>query len=272
MITLTDVSKTYEHSDVAAVRHVTLTVESESVLVLLGESGSGKTTTLKMINRLIEPSSGSITVAGEDVQALDPIDLRRRIGYAFQGIGLFPHMSVAANVAVVPQLLGWSRAEIDTRVEELLAKVGLSGDLRDRYPKELSGGQQQRVGVARALAGRSKVLLMDEPFGALDPITRDELQTELKMLQRSLGLTIVLVTHDITEALVLADRIAVMKDGVVLGHDAPGALLSNPPHEYIAALMGMPKRQAAKVAELAEQPTAGSSPATHSTAGSAFDE
>jgi osmoprotectant transport system ATP-binding protein len=253
VIAFDDVSKQYGESAVAAVRNLSLEVEPESLLVLLGESGSGKTTTLKMINRLVEPTSGTITLEGQDIRALDPISLRRRIGYAFQGIGLFPHMDVAQNVATVPRLLGWGRAETERRVDELLELVGLPPErYRRRYPRELSGGQQQRVGVARALAARSKVLLMDEPFGALDPITRDELQTELKTLQRRLGLTVVLVTHDMTEALLLADRIAVMKDGLVLGHDTPERLLSTPPHPYVAELMAMPKRQAERVATLAQ--------------------
>jgi osmoprotectant transport system ATP-binding protein len=254
MITLENISKSYPHSAAPAVANVDLVVEPNSILVLLGESGSGKTTTLKLINRLIEPTSGRITIDGEDARAIDPIVLRRRIGYAFQGIGLFPHMTVGENIAVVPRLLRWSQRDIDARVNELLELVGLPPDeYRDRSPRALSGGQRQRIGVARALAARTKVLLMDEPFGALDPITRDELQAELKRLQQSLGLTVVLVTHDITEALLLADRIAVMKDGQVLGHDTPAALLAAPPHEYVRRLMDMPKRQAARVAQLGAQ-------------------
>lgn len=251
MITLEHVSKSYPNAATAAVADVSLHVEPESMLVLLGESGCGKTTTLKLINRLIEPTAGRITLAGQDILAVDPIALRRRIGYAFQGVGLFPHMTVADNVAVVPRLLRWATREVDARVDELLELVGLPpGQYRERYPRALSGGQRQRVGVARALAARANVLLMDEPFGALDPITRDELQSELKRLQQSLGLTVVLVTHDITEALLLADRIAVMKDGRILGHDTPAALLAAPPHEYVQRLMEMPKRQAGRVAQL----------------------
>jgi osmoprotectant transport system ATP-binding protein len=204
-----------------------------------------------MINRLVEPSSGRITIDAEDVRTLDPIDLRRRIGYAFQGIGLFPHVDVAANIATVPRLLRWPAREIEARVDELLEMVGLPpAEYRHRYPSELSGGQQQRVGVARALAARSQLLLMDEPFGALDPLTRDELQAQLKNLQKSLGLTIVLVTHDVTEALLLADRIAVMKDGAVLAHDTPSRLVAAPSHPYVRALMDMPKRQADRVEQL----------------------
>lgn len=252
MIEFENVSKHFPGQSMAAVDSINLSIQADSLQVLLGKSGCGKTTTLKMINRLVEATSGRITWEGRDIQSLDPIDLRRRIGYAFQGIGLFPHMSVAQNIAVVPRLLGWRERDIVARVDELLVTVGLNpGAYADRYPSELSGGQQQRVGVARALAARSRVLLMDEPFAAVDPITRDELQTELKSLQRRLRLTIVLVTHDVTEALLLADRIAVMKDGALLAHDTPAALLSNPPHEYIRELMEMPRRQAARVAHLA---------------------
>jgi osmoprotectant transport system ATP-binding protein len=255
MIRLEQVSKHYANATAPSVRDVSLAVESESLLVLLGESGSGKTTTLKMVNRLIDATSGRVTIQGQDVRALDPIDLRRRIGYVFQGIGLFPHLSVRDNVAIVPELLDWRPSEIDDRVDELLELVGLQPDaFRSRLPAALSGGQQQRVGVARALAAKSRVLLMDEPFGAVDPITRDELQTELKRLQRSLGLTILLVTHDVTEALLLADRIAVMKDGALLAHDTPARLLAEPPHDYVARLMAMPKRQAARVAAISEMP------------------
>ena len=248
MIALEAVSKSYDGGMTHAVSDVDLTVEESSLLVLLGESGCGKTTTLKMINRLVEPTAGRITVAGEDIRTIDPVSLRRRIGYAFQGIGLFPHLTVAENIATVPRLLGWPQQDIDDRTAELLEMVGLPAvTYRDRYPRELSGGQQQRIGLARALAARARVLLMDEPFGSLDPITRDELQEQFKGLQRALALTVVLVTHDVTEALLLADRIAVMKTGAILGHGTPAELLSNPPHDYIARLMDMPRRQADRV-------------------------
>jgi osmoprotectant transport system ATP-binding protein len=205
-----------------------------------------------MINRLVEHSSGDIRVGGEDVGTVNPIDLRRQIGYVFQGIGLFPHMTVAENVGVVPRLLGWSQSDTDARVDELLALVGIGpSEYRQRSPRELSGGQQQRVGVARALAARPSVLLMDEPFGALDPITRDQIQDELKTLQGALGLTVVLVTHDMTEALLLADRIAVMKGGQIVGIGTPAELMSKPGHDYVRTLMAMPKRQADRVEQIA---------------------
>ena len=254
MIRLRDVAKTYDDGRSFAVRGVNLDVEEGSLLVLLGESGCGKTTTLKMINRLVEPTAGRITVGGADTSGMDPVTLRRRIGYVFQGIGLFPHLTVAENVATVPALLGWSASEMRARSDELLELVGLPpADYARRYPAALSGGQRQRVGVARALAARSKVLLMDEPFGALDPVTRSELQDELKRLQAALGLTIVLVTHDMTEALLLADRIAVMRDGAILGLGAPDELMAEPPHDYVRTLMEMPKRQADRVEAIASR-------------------
>lgn len=255
MIRLEDVSKSFDDGRTYAVHGVNLIVRQGKLLVLLGESGCGKTTTLKMINRLVELSGGRIFVADRDIRATDPIELRRRIGYVFQGIGLFPHMTVAQNIGAVPRLLRWSRDETDRRTRELLEMFGLdASNHADRYPRELSGGQQQRVGVARALAAKPDVLLMDEPFGALDPITRDEIQDQFKTLQDALGLTVVLVTHDMTEALLLADHIVVMKEGCVVGEGTPSELMAKPPHAYVKRLMDMPRRQAERVDRIAGRP------------------
>lgn len=218
------------------------------MIVLLGESGCGKTTTLKMINRLVEQTSGQISINGRDVTSMPSAELRRSIGYVFQGIGLFPHMTIRQNVGITPELLGWSSSDIDERVDELLDLVGLDAtEYGARSPDELSGGQQQRVGFARALAARPKVMLLDEPFGALDPITRDRLQREFMDIQRSLNLTAVLVTHDMTEALLMADKILVMKDGEIEQSGTPAELVNTPATPYVAALMDMPRRQAAEL-------------------------
>jgi osmoprotectant transport system ATP-binding protein len=251
VISLTGITKIYPNANRAAVDSLSLECEARTLTVLVGESGCGKTTTLKMINRLIEPTKGSISVEGRDALAMDPVSLRRGIGYVFQGIGLFPHRTIAANVGVVPGLLGWPVRKIADQTDELLDLVGLPpADYRERYPRELSGGQQQRVGVARALAANPSVLLMDEPFGAIDPITRDDLRRELVRIQRSLGLTVVLVTHDMTEALLLADKIAFMRNGRLLAFDTPTALVANPPHAYVQTMLEMPKRQAEQVARI----------------------
>lgn len=252
MIRLDQVCKSYDSGRSYAVNEVSLEVAPGSLLALLGESGSGKTTTLKMINRLIELGSGRILIDGEDISVISPVELRRKIGYVFQGIGLFPHRTVRENIATVPRLLGWSATDTAERVDELLDLVGL--DIEEyavRYPHELSGGQQQRVGVARALAARPCVLLMDEPFGALDPVTRAEMQEQFSILRRSLKLTAVMVTHDMMEALLLADYIAVMKEGRVVGYGTPSELLNNPPHAYVRALLNTPKRQADQVERIA---------------------
>ena len=214
MIEFQNVSKTYDGGAQTALAQLTLRVESGETLVLLGSSGSGKTTALKLVNRLIEPSAGTVRIDGEDVRELDPHELRRAIGYVFQRIGLFPHLTVRQNIGVVPRLRGWSDQQIRERTDELLALVGLGrAEMADRYPDQLSGGQAQRVGVARALAADPAHLLMDEPFGALDAVNRRRLQDELLELQSRLGKTIVFVTHDLFEALKLGDRIAVLHGG-----------------------------------------------------------
>ncbi len=251
MIRLESVHKSYNGGEHFVVCDASIDIAEAEFVVLVGESGSGKTTLLKMINRLIEPTSGSIFVGGEDVSAMDPISLRRGIGYVFQGIGLFPHMTVAENVAVVPRLLGWDKARIDARVDELLEIVDLPpAAYRERLPGALSGGQQQRVGVARALAARPRIMLMDEPFGALDPLIRDALQDEYLRLHRELGLTTLLVTHDMTEALSLADRVAVMQGGRLLQVGTPRELTCAPAHEYVKALLRAPRRKAQRIEEL----------------------
>jgi len=245
MIALSNVCKSYDAGGTDAVHDVSLKVPKGSLLVLLGGSGCGKTTTLKMINRLIEPTGGRIEIEGRDVRSLDAVELRRGIGYVFQGIGLFPHMTVAGNVAVVPRLLGWSAERIGTRVDELLDLVRLPpAEYRDRFPRQLSGGQQQRIGFARALAVGARVMLLDEPFGALDPITRDELRDEFLSLRKRLGLTAVMVTHDITEALLSADQIAVMNAGRLLRVGTPRELVANPGDPFVASLLAAPRRHA----------------------------
>ena len=244
---------TKRYGDVAAVDDVSLRVDEGELLVLLGGSGSGKTTMLKMVNRLIEPSVGRITIDGQDTAAVEAHALRRRIGYVFQQIGLFPHMTVAENVAVTITLLGWDRARVDQRVDELLELVELDPALmRDRSPSELSGGQQQRVGVARALAASPRVMLLDEPFGALDPLTRDRLQQSLLRIRRQLNLTAIFVTHDMVEALLLGDRIAVMQEGRLVQIGTPRELLRSPADDYVRRLMDTPTRQARIVDSLLE--------------------
>jgi osmoprotectant transport system ATP-binding protein len=232
---------------VLAVDDVSLEVAEGELLAIVGGSGSGKTTLLRLANRLIEVDTGSITIEGFDVGAVDPVALRRRIGYVFQSGGLFPHMSVAANIGITPKLVGTPAAEISTRVDELLDLVRLDRALyRDRFPHELSGGQRQRVGVARALAARPKIVLMDEPFGALDPLTRDALGDDYRALHHKLGLTTVLITHDMTEAILLADRIAVMRTGRLLAQGTP-AELSDSGDPYVGELLRTPRRQAERL-------------------------
>src|ERR1700677_1671912 len=239
MISLEQVEKRYADGTVA-VAELSFTVPDGELCVLVGPSGCGKTTTLRMINRLIEPSSGRILFDGTDVLKMDPVELRRGIGYVIQQGGLFPHRRVADNVATVPRLLGWDKARIEARVRELLDLVGLDpGEYGRRFPHELSGGERQRVGVARALAGDPPVLLMDEPFGAVDPVTRQRLQQQFLDLQAELKKTIVFVTHDIEEAATLGDRIAVLsKGGVLEQYDTPSEVLGRPASAFVADFVG----------------------------------
>ncbi|WP_166263977.1 ABC transporter ATP-binding protein [Marinobacter caseinilyticus] len=226
-----------------AVDAINLTVETGEVCVLVGSSGCGKSTTLRMINRLLPHSAGEISVDGQDIRRIDVRKLRLNMGYAIQGTGLFPHWTVARNVALVPKLLGWSRDRITTRVDELLTLLGLAPEtFANKYPEQLSGGQAQRVGVARALAADPNILLMDEPFGALDAITRDNLQNEMLRIQRQVHKTTVFVTHDIDEALRLATRIAVMDQGRILQHDTPENILRSPANAFVENLLGSQDR------------------------------
>jgi osmoprotectant transport system ATP-binding protein len=239
MITLTDVTKTFAGTVHPAVERLSLDIAEGEVVVLVGPSGCGKTTTLKMINRLIEPTDGRIMVAGKDVLNMPAFELRRSIGYVIQQIGLFPHKTIRDNIATVPHLLGWEKTKTAARVDELVDLVELSPDMLGRYPGELSGGQRQRVGVARALAADPPVLLMDEPFGAVDPIVRANLQVEMLRLQERVHKTIVLVTHDIDEAIRLGDRVAILSEGGhVEQYDSPGEILRDPANEFVADFLG----------------------------------
>jgi len=254
MIQLKRLTKCYGQDEV--VSDLTLTVLTGEILVVLGGSGSGKTTLLKMINRLVEPTTGTVQINGTDTSTMPPYQLRRQIGYVFQQVGLFPHMTVSENVAVTPSLLGWKPARIRNLVDELLELVELNPIMmRNRKPNELSGGQQQRVGVARALAAGPEVMLLDEPFGALDPLTRGRLQESFKTIQHEIGLTAVFVTHDMIEALMLGNRIAIMQSGKLIQIGTPHELLHQPATEYVEGLMSTPRRQAAIVSQLASEST-----------------
>lgn len=236
---------------IIAVSDVSFSADAGELIALVGESGCGKTTTLKCINRLHEPSGGSVRINGQDIQTVDPVGLRRSIGWVMQGDGLFPHLTAAQNIAVAPRLLGWDVARIAKRVDELLELVRLDpGQYRDRLPRQMSGGQRQRIGVARALAADPKLVLMDEPFGALDPITRDGLREDFAALQAQLGFAAVMVTHDMAEALLMADRIAVMDEGRLLQYDTPSALLANPAGDVVSRMLESPLREAGRVAAL----------------------
>ncbi|MFH8410042.1 ABC transporter ATP-binding protein [Streptomyces sp. NPDC018019] len=239
-IALEHLTKRYPGSPAPAVDEVSMEIKPGETVILVGPSGCGKSTTLKMINRLIEPTSGRIRIGDEDVTGIDPVRLRRKVGYAIQSSGLFPHMTVAQNIALVPKMVGWPKARVNSRVEEMLDLVGLDPrEFHGRYPRQLSGGQQQRVGVARALAADPPVLLMDEPFGAVDPITRDHLQDELIRLQHELRKTIVFVTHDFDEAIKLGDRIAVLRErSHIAQFDTPEAILTNPADDFVSGFVG----------------------------------
>jgi osmoprotectant transport system ATP-binding protein len=240
MIEFKQVSKTYPGSDNPVVTDLSFEVLEGEICVLVGPSGCGKTTTMRMVNRLIEITEGEILINGEPNTAMSATRLRRKIGYAIQQIGLFPHRTIADNIGTVPHLLGWNKGRIRDRVDELLELVGLSpGEYSDRYPAELSGGQQQRVGVARALAADPPIMLMDEPFGAVDPITRERLQDEFLRIQENIRKTIVFVTHDIDEAIKMGNKIAILKQGGVLAqYDTPENILSRPDTEFVSSFVG----------------------------------
>ena len=239
MIRLENLTKTFPGQDEPAVEDLSMEIPEGEIVVLVGPSGCGKTTTMKMVNRLIEPSSGRIFLEGEDVTKGNPDKLRRRIGYVIQQIGLFPHMTIADNIATVPKMLGWDKKRISERVDELLEMVGLDPSYRGRFPKELSGGQRQRIGVARAMAADPPVLLMDEPFGAIDPITRDRLQNEFLRLQQEIKKTIIFVTHDIDEAIKMGDRIAILRQkSVIAQYDTPERILTDPADDFVEDFIG----------------------------------
>lgn len=233
-----DVSKRFLGASENAVEHVSFQVQEGELITILGTSGCGKTTLMKMVNRLYEPTSGVIKVFGENVMEIDPVQLRRKIGYVIQQVGLFPHMTVEKNIAVVPEILGWDKEKIHSRVEELLALVNLDPtSYCQRYPSQLSGGQQQRVGLARALAANPSIMLLDEPFGAIDAINRTKLQDELLAIHKKGGLTCLFVTHDVTEALKLGTRILVMNQGKIQQFDTPERILHSPANDYVESLL-----------------------------------
>ena len=241
-----NVSKTFKGAGYPAVNDVSLTVNEGEFVTILGSSGCGKTTLLKMVNRLYEPDTGSIILFGEDISTVDVVKVRRRIGYVIQQIGLFPHYTVGDNIATVPKLLKWEKAKIDARVNELLTLVGLEPkEFRDRYPAQLSGGQQQRVGLARALAVDPKIMLMDEPFGAVDSITREKLQDELMRLHQETGKTFLLVTHDIEEAFKLGERVIIMNEGRIRQFDTPDAIIRRPADPFVQSLVNSAKAKEA---------------------------
>ena len=251
MIAFHDISKSFDGGQSFAVHELSLEVSDGETLVLLGSSGSGKTTLLKMVNGLIEPTSGTVAVDDQDAAAVDAIALRRSLGYVFQGVGLFPHLTVEQNVGIVPRLLGFDASDQRDRAHEMMELVGLAPDVyKERFPEELSGGQEQRVGVARALAAEPAHLLMDEPFGALDAVTRDELQKELLSLKKRLHKTILFVTHDVFEAVRLGDRIAVLHEGRLEQVGSPQEVFRQPATEYVEQLVERIQEQLRAVADL----------------------
>ncbi len=252
MVELEQVSKSFDGGSTFAIRSLNLKVLTGEFVAIVGGSGSGKTTALKTINRLLDADCGSIRVAGESIAAIPGHVLRRRIGYVFQGIGLFPHLTVAENIGITARLLGWDDAAIAQRTAELLKLVDLPASYTTRLPGSLSGGQRQRVGVARALAARPKIMLMDEPFGALDPVTRDVLGTQYRQLHEHMAVTTVMVTHDVLEAVLLADRIVMLRAGEIVADGTPRELLHQHTDADVRALMDMPRRQAARVRDLME--------------------
>lgn len=257
MIELLRLTKRFAGMDRDAVSDLSLAVAKGEFMVLIGESGCGKTTTLSMINRLVEPTAGTVLIDGEDARSGDPVALRRHMGFVFQAIGLFPHLTAGENVAITPKLLKWPADETAARVYELLELVRLDpSTYRARFPGELSGGQRQRVGLARALAARPHIMLMDEPFGALDPVTRDELSADYRAIHDALGLTTILVTHDMTEAFLLADRVAVMRDGALVQLGTPHELLAAPADDFVRTLVEMPRRRAKRLARAMEADSA----------------
>ncbi|MFO1306741.1 MAG: ABC transporter ATP-binding protein [Burkholderiales bacterium] len=270
MIEIRDLVKRFEGAPRPAVDRLTLTIPEGEVCVLIGPSGCGKTTTMRIVNRMIEPDGGTVRVGSRDIMGIDPVELRRSIGYVIQQVGLFPHWTIARNVGTVPHLLGWDEARILRRVDELLHLVGMDPALyRDRFPRELSGGQRQRIGVARALAADPPIMLMDEPFGALDPVTRARLQDEFLAILRTLRKTVVFVTHDMDEALKMGDRIAILREGALVQCDAPEAILARPADAFVASFVGADralKRLALVRAEDALEPLAPLAPLPHAHA------
>ena len=249
MVEFKNVSKIYPGGKVA-VENINLRIERGEFVCFIGTSGGGKTTTLRMINGMLIPTGGDITVDGKNIHDIDPIELRRSIGYVIQNIGLMPHMTIRDNITLVPKLLKWPKEKRDARAKELIKMVELPEEFLDRYPSELSGGQQQRIGVIRALAADQQIILMDEPFGALDPLTREALQRLVKRLQQQIGRTIIMVTHDMDEAIRLADRIVIMDQGHIIQNASPDDVLTHPANEFVANLIGPERLRQAKVNHL----------------------